>query len=72
MKRSRLKKQARGPQVDDLSFLPPYSEQSKFLLLADKFLSTHGSRHNVVSIENSKQFKGTKKVKQAAQKNRAA
>jgi len=63
---------ARESEADDLSFPPPYPEQSKFLLIAEKFLSTNGSRHNVVSIESSKHFKGTKKLKQAAQKNRAA
>jgi hypothetical protein len=66
MKHSRLKKKAAGPQVDDLSFLPPYSEQAKYLLLADKFLSTNGVRGNVVRIDSSKHFQRGNKKKKAA------
>ena len=66
MKRGRLKIQAGRPHADDLSFLPPYSEQAKYLLLADKFLSTNGARHNVVQIESSRYFHNAKKRKKAA------
>jgi hypothetical protein len=61
MKRTRLKQQAKGPH-EDLSFLPPYSDQAKYLLLADKFLSTNGHR-NVVRIDSSKHFKRGKQDK---------
>jgi hypothetical protein len=66
MKRSRLKKEAERPHEDDLSFPPQYSEQSKYLILADKFLSLNGPRRNVVSIDSSKHFKGSKNGKKAA------
>jgi hypothetical protein len=66
MKRTRLKKVAGKPHGNDLSFPPPYSEQAKYLLLADKFLSTNGSRHDVVSIDRSKHFQRGKKTKKAA------
>jgi len=66
MKRSRLKKKAVWPHADDLSFLPPYSEQAKYLILADKFLSTNGTRHNVVQIDSSKHFQRTQKKKKVA------
>ena len=65
MKHSRLKKKAGGPH-DDISFLPPYSEQAKYLLLADKFLSTNGSRYNVISIDGGKNVQRGKKAKKAA------
>lgn len=65
MKRSRPKQMAKRPHVDDLSFLPPYSEQAKYLLLADKFLSTDGF-HNLVAIDSHKHFKRKKKRKKAA------
>lgn len=51
MKRSRLNNTAQAPDAEDLSFPPPYSEQAKFLLLADKFLS----------LDSSKDFKLAKK-----------
>ena len=65
MKHSWLKKKAEGPH-DDISFSPPYSEQAKYLLLADKFLSTNGSRHNVFSIDSGKTLQRGKKAKKAA------
>jgi hypothetical protein len=66
MKSSWLKKtKAEGPHGGDLAFLPPYSEQAKYLLLADKFLSPNGSRHNVVSIDGGKHFQRGKKTKKA-------
>ena len=61
MKRSRLKKAARQPEADDLSFLPPYSEQAKYLFLADKFL-LNGHR-NIVPIDISRHFQRAKKNK---------
>lgn len=64
MKRSRLKKKAEGPH-DDISFLPPYSEQAKYLVLADKFLSSNGWWH-VISIDTGKTFPRGKKAKKAA------
>jgi len=66
MKNSRLKKKTEEPHGDDLAFLPPYSEQAKYVLLADKALSKNGSRHNVVSIDSSKHFRREKKTKEAA------
>lgn len=70
MKRSRLEKPAQKParsEVDDLSFPPPYSEQAKYLFLADIFLAMERHR-NVVSLDSSRHFKGAKnaKVKRAA------
>lgn len=54
MKRSRLKLvQKRKPLVDDLSFMPPYAEQARYIELANTFLSRNGLSHphkNVVSI----------------------
>ena len=35
----------RKPQKDDLSFMPPYSEQAKYLELADTFLLSDGNTH---------------------------
>ena len=61
MKRSRLKKKALEPDINDLSFPPPYSEQAKYLSLADKFLSTNAARCNVVQIDTHKNFKSNKK-----------
>jgi len=66
MKSSRLNKKTEEPHGDDLAFLPPYSEQAKYLHLADKALSTNGSRHNVVSIDSSKHFRRRKKTRKAA------
>ena len=58
MKRSRLKKKTEVPGVDELAFPPPFSEQAKYLALADKFLSMNGTRHkNVIRIDSSKHFK---------------
>ena len=52
---------------DDLSFPPPYSEQAKYLALANKFLSLNGSR--VVQIDSAKHFQRAKKTaKRAARK----
>jgi len=65
MKNSRLNKKTEEPHGDDLAFLPPYSEQAKYLHLADKALSTNG-RHNVVSIDSSKHFRRRKKTRKAA------
>lgn len=66
MKCSRLKKTAREPEADDLSFLPPYSEQAKYLFLADQFLSTDG-HHNVLPFDTSQHFQRAKnKGKKAA------
>jgi len=40
MKRSRLRLvHKRKPKVEDLSFLPPYSEQAKYIDLANNFLA---------------------------------
>jgi hypothetical protein len=66
MKRRRLMKKAEGPQVDDLSFPVSYSEQGKYLLLADKFLALHGKRRNVVAIDSSKHFQAARKQKKIA------
>jgi hypothetical protein len=66
MKRTRLKKVFEKPGADDLAFPPPYSEQAKYLLLADKFLSTQGSRHNIVPIDTGKHFRRRSKAKEAA------
>jgi hypothetical protein len=50
----------RKPQKDDLSFMPPYSEQAKYLELADTFLSgdsnTQGDhmRETVVNINENR------------------
>jgi len=66
MKRTRLKKVAQKARTDDLAFLPPYSDQAKYLLLADKFLSTNRSRDAVVSIDSSKHFRHGKKPRKAA------
>lgn len=65
MKRARLKKVAQKPD-DDLAFLPPYSEQAKYLLVADNFLSTNGSRHYLISINGSEHSQREKKAKKAA------
>jgi hypothetical protein len=61
MKRSRRKKKAQEPDAHDLSFPTPYAEQAKYLYLADRFLSTNGTRHNVVRIDTHKNFKANKK-----------
>jgi hypothetical protein len=67
MNRSRLKKAAERPPEDDFSFPPPFSEQAKYLALADKFLSADRmARKNVVPINSSKHFKAAKKQKKAA------
>ena len=67
MKRSRLEAKAETPHVDDLSFPAPFSEQSKYLALADKFLSTNGTRNkNVAQIDSSRHFQKTTKKKRAA------
>ena len=66
MKRSRMKIQAKGSHTDDLSFPPPFSEQAKYLALADKFLSTNGTRRNEGQIDSSKHFEDGKKAKEAA------
>jgi hypothetical protein len=66
MKRKRLKKKSEPPEIDDLSFSPPYSEHAKYLALADKFLSLNGARRNVVSIDSSRYFKRVKKTTEAA------
>ena len=65
MKRIRLNKAGQTPQTDDLSFLPPYSEQAKYLALADKFLSTD-EHQNVVSIDGTRQSGHEKKARKAA------
>jgi hypothetical protein len=65
MKRSQQKKTVEEPQAEDLSFPPPYTEHAKYLLLADKFLSTNGHR-NVVSIDGSKHFRYPKRRERAA------
>lgn len=56
MNRGRLKLvHKRKPQVDDLSFMPAYAEQGKYLVLADTFLAQNGNgkpqHDNLVSIE---------------------
>jgi hypothetical protein len=66
MKRTRLKKVAQRRAADDLAFVPPFSDQAKYLFLADKFLSTNGSRDKIVSIDSSKHFQRGKKAKKAA------
>jgi hypothetical protein len=65
MKHSEPTKKAKAPHPDDLSFPASYSEQGKYLLLADKFLSL-SERRNVVSIESDKHFQAGKKEKKAA------
>lgn len=66
MNRSRLKLvHKRKPQEDDdFSFMPPYAEQAKYLMLADKFLAlngTHSSGEKVVSIEHEEKNLQSKK-----------
>jgi len=66
MKRSQQKRvRARTSQSDDLSFLPPYSQQGKYLSLADKFLSGKVAKNageKVVYINVHKDKKPTKKA----------
>ena len=57
MKRSRLKLVPKAP-ADDLSFLPPFNEQAKYLKLADDFLARTGAeeqrtKSNVRSIDTA-------------------
>jgi hypothetical protein len=66
MKRKRLNKKSKPRPLEDLSFPPSYSEQAKYLALADKFLSLDESRRNVVSIDSSRYFKRVKKTTEAA------
>jgi hypothetical protein len=43
MKPSRLRLvHKRKPQADDLSFMPPYSEQARYIELANTFLARNG------------------------------
>jgi hypothetical protein len=65
MPRKRLTTKADPPHTDDLAFLPPYSEQAKYLALANQFLSRDYHR-NVISIDSSKQFRRPKKDKKVA------
>jgi hypothetical protein len=67
MKRGRSKSRP-GPNANDIAFPPPYAEQSKYLVLADKFLSSDGSEapgsetaQNVISIESGESFRRHKK-----------
>lgn len=61
-----MKKKAERPhEKNDISFLPPYSEQARYLFLADKYLSLDGSR-NVVHIDSSRHFKRYRKKTRAA------
>jgi hypothetical protein len=62
MKRSQLKIQT--PHAGDLSFPPPFSEQSKYLALANKFLCTNGTpNNNIAQVDSSGYFQKTKKKK---------
>lgn len=67
MNRSRLKLvHKRKPQEDnDLSFMPSYAEQAKYLMLADKFLALDGTHHRrgeVLSIEVRRNLQSKKKT----------
>jgi len=50
----------RKPRKDDLSFMPPYSDQAKYLELADTFLSGDSNtqadhtRETVVTINENR------------------
>jgi hypothetical protein len=62
----RYEEMPRGPKVvrkrkqkeDDLSFLPPYSEQAKYLARANTFLSNDGAdrtpRKNLICIDEGR------------------
>jgi hypothetical protein len=56
MKRRRLKLvYKRKAQADDLSFMPPYSEQARYIALANTFLASNGfgntARDKVADID---------------------
>jgi hypothetical protein len=64
MKKRTRQKLAPPPEENDLAFPPPFSEQAKYLALADQFLASNQSLpvtdSNLVSIESSKAFKKRK------------
>jgi hypothetical protein len=66
MKRARLKLvHRRKPPVDDLSFMPPYAEQAKYLALANAFLARNGfggvERRNLIDFNDFGKAKSEKK-----------
>lgn len=67
MNRSRLKlvPKRKPQQNDELSFMPAYRQQAKYLMLADKFLAldkTEKARDDVVLIEKNKSLSPKKKA----------
>lgn len=64
MKRSWLKLVPKR-KASDLAFLPPFSEQAKYLALADQFIAldkTEPREGKVVRIDSGKNFRKTKKA----------
>jgi hypothetical protein len=56
----------RTSQSDDLSFFPPYSQQAKYLLLADKFLSNKVATKTDEKIVYINAHKGKRPAKKAS------
>lgn len=53
----------RKQEEDDLSFIPPYFQQAKYLDLANAFLLPHGARQaNVISLEEGRQSATTEEM----------
>ena len=49
-------KKAQTSHPDELSFMPPYSAQREYLILADKYLALD-RRDKVQSIDSSRHFR---------------